>query len=614
MADVRPGPRYRLRPRRCLGAVVALVLLVPLAGCGLFRSKPGPDVAARTFLTALASGDTAGAAQATDDPAGAKALLDRTREALKPAAVSATLGRVTVNDKDQGSSANATYQASWDLGHGRILAYQNTFDLRQDDGDWKVHWVPSVLHPKLGAQQSLALRVQQPDLAPVLDANGAPLLTPDKVVAISLDRGQAGDLTGVATSLAGSLSRFDPGLTPQSLVDGANKTPDGQAYPVLTLRDADYQQVRQQIANLPGVRFAPQTRLLASDKNYAGQVLGAVRRAVDDQVAGKSGWRVVTVNAAGAEVEELAGKPAEPAQAVTTTIIRNVQNAAEAAVDPVPQPAVLVAMRPSTGELLAVAQNAPADAQGPIALSGRFPPGSTFKIVTATAALESGKVTPDTPEPCPGTTQVNGHEIPNEDKFDKGVIPLHAAFAFSCNTTFAQVATRLSANALTNTAKQLGIGVDFDMPGATTLTGGVPPASDSTERAVDGFGQGKDIVSPFGMALAAATVARGTMPMPTLLRGQAARADASPPPVPQPVLNSVRQMMREVVAYGTATHVKDIPDVAGKTGTAQFGDGVHSHGWFVGFRGDLAFAVLLLGADSSTPAVDVAGAFLRGVH
>jgi hypothetical protein len=523
MADVRLG-------RRHLGTAVVLVLLIPLAGCGLVQSKvagvakPGPAGAARTFLTALAAGDTAGAAQATDDPAGAKGLLDRTREALKPVTVTATLGNVNVNDQDPGGSAHASYQASWDLGQGRTWAYPSAFDLRRDVDGWKVHWAPSVLHPKLGDQQSLMLRVQQPAPPPVMDANGAPLPSPGKVDA------------------------------------------------------------------------------------------SAVRQAVDDRPAGKAGWRVVTVNPGGGEAEQLAGKPPEPAQPVTTTLTPGVQSAAEAAVGPVPQPAVLVAMRPSTGELVAVAQNAPANAQGPLAFSGRFPPGSTFKIVTAVAALESGKATADSPEPCPGTTQVNGHPIPNENNFDKGVIPLHAAFAFSCNTTFGPLAAGLAPDALPTAAKQLGIGVDFTMPGATTLTGGLEPTNDGIERAMDGFGQGKDVVTPFGMALAAATVAKGTMPMPMLLRGQPARADANPAPVPQPVLGSVRQMMREVVAYGTATHVKNVPGVAGKTGTAQFGDGTHSHGWFVGYRGDLAFSVLLLGADDSNPAVDVAGAFLRATH
>ena len=72
-------------------------------------------------------------------------------------------------------------------------------------------------------------------------------------------------------------------------------------------------------------------------------------------------------------------------------------------------------------------------------------------------------------------------------------------------------------------------------------------------------------------------------------------------------------MMREVVEYGTAPQLKPYGDVRGKTGTAQFGDGVHSHGWFMGYRGDVAFATLVLSGETSTPAVDVAVRFLRAV-
>jgi cell division protein FtsI/penicillin-binding protein 2 len=69
-------------------------------------------------------------------------------------------------------------------------------------------------------------------------------------------------------------------------------------------------------------------------------------------------------------------------------------------------------------------------------------------------------------------------------------------------------------------------------------------------------------------------------------------------------------MMRAVVTEGTATKLSELPDVRGKTGTAQFGDGERSHGWFVGYQGDVAFAVLIVGGGSSKPAVDVAHRFL----
>lgn len=70
--------------------------------------------------------------------------------------------------------------------------------------------------------------------------------------------------------------------------------------------------------------------------------------------------------------------------------------------------------------------------------------------------------------------------------------------------------------------------------------------------------------------------------------------------------------MRETVTGGTASVLRDIPELVGKTGTAEYGDGTGAHGWFVGSQGDLAFAVFVAGAGSSAPAVDVAGRLLRG--
>ncbi|MFP3468011.1 penicillin-binding transpeptidase domain-containing protein, partial [Leifsonia sp. SIMBA_070] len=77
-----------------------------------------------------------------------------------------------------------------------------------------------------------------------------------------------------------------------------------------------------------------------------------------------------------------------------------------------------MAISPSTGGILAVAQNDAANKEGPIALTGLYPPGSTFKTVTTAAALTSGAVTPQTQLPCPGRATIEGRTIPNEDEFD----------------------------------------------------------------------------------------------------------------------------------------------------------------------------------------------------
>ena len=78
------------------------------------------------------------------------------------------------------------------------------------------------------------------------------------------------------------------------------------------------------------------------------------------------------------------------------------------------------------------------------------------------------------------------------------------AFANSCNTTFAELASRMPPRGLTTAAAQYGIGTDYVVDGITTVTGTVPPTVNLTERTEDGFGQGRVLVSPFGMALAAA--------------------------------------------------------------------------------------------------------------
>jgi cell division protein FtsI/penicillin-binding protein 2 len=119
--------------------------------------------------------------------------------------------------------------------------------------------------------------------------------------------------------------------------------------------------------------------------------------------------------------------------------------------------------------------------------------------------------------------------------------------------------------------------------------------------------------TPFGMALVAASIAKGSTPAPMLVAGMPGVANTTPAPAPPQVTEQLRTMMRETVTGGTATQLADIADLRGKTGTAEVGD-APAHGWFVGIDGDVAFAVFVAGADSSAPAVDAAGRFLRPIQ
>ena len=596
-----------------MGPVALLVLLLAtVAGCGLIGGD-GPEEAARAFATAWSGGDDRAAAALTDDPAAATALLTSVRESLAPVGLAAQVGQVrTASD-----TATASLDLRWDLGQGRIWSYHGEAGLRRATGEgpaWRISWAPTVVHPQLAARQRLVLNTGAAEPAPVVDRAGVPLLTASPVVSVLLDRLQTGDLPTVTGALATALSPIEPSITAQTITDGAARTPDGRAYTVAVLRDADYRTVKNAIHDLPGVRFTTSERLLAPDAGFARQILPAVRTALAAQLDGVPGWSVAAVDAAGGTVATLVEEAPKPGTTAAISLDRAVQTAAEDAVEPIPQQAMLVAVQPSTGQLLAVAQNGAADAAGALALTGRFPPGSTFKIVTALAGVEQAGLSADTPVACPGETVIGGRPVPNAERFDLGTVPLRKAFARSCNTTFATVGAGLAPDGLTTAALQLGLGADYAVPTLTTITGAVPAAPDLVQRAEDAFGQGQVLASPLGMALVGATVAHGAPVVPQLVAGRPTEvltAATTPDPA---ALEQVRTMMRAVVTEGTATALNGLGEVRGKTGTAEFtNDGTRAHGWFVGYRGDLAFAVLVVDGGSSEPAVAAAGRFLGAV-
>ena len=374
----------------------------------------------------------------------------------------------------------------------------------------------------------------------------------------------------------------------------------------------------QNQAATPTVLAGDGSTLLGPNSTISSTFASAIMPAIRNLAGGQTGSPAKTVSVFIAhgdgshETLYSTGAAASSTQAttITTTLNTKLQEAAETALGTVPQEAMAVVVQPSTGKILAVARNSAASGAGDNPLTGLYPPGSTFKIVTASAGLNQGKITPQTSVACPGTVSIEGRTIQNETKFDLGTTSVTNAFAQSCNTTFSELATQLGPSDLSATAKQFGIGVDYQIPGFTTNNGKIPSDTDTLARAEDGFGQGTDLVSPFAMALAAATAAHGSTPVPSLIAGQTTQSDTAPTRISSSTLSSLKTLMRAVVTAGTAADLKGVsPAVYGKTGTAQFGDGTHSHGWFVGYQGDVAFAFLVVDAGKSEVAVQVAHSF-----
>jgi cell division protein FtsI/penicillin-binding protein 2 len=238
-----------------------------------------------------------------------------------------------------------------------------------------------------------------------------------------------------------------------------------------------------------------------------------------------------------------------------------------------------------------------------------------MKTITATALLAAGTVTPDSAVECPGTITVEGREFENQDQFDLGTVPFTEALAQSCNTTFIEQGLALPDGALAEAAASYGVGSDWQLP-VDIFGGSVPSDSTGTTKAANAIGQGQVLMSPAQLALVAAGVAGGAPVAPVEVVG-AEPAGEIPAGPDQAVLDALRPMMRQVVLGGTATELADRGEVYGKTGTAEFGDNTppDAHGWFMGYQvagpqGDIAFAVLVEGGQSSSVAVAVTDAFL----
>jgi cell division protein FtsI/penicillin-binding protein 2 len=579
--------------------VAALVAVgVVVAGLGACTPKPnGPEPTAEKFFAALAIGDTAAAAELADRPADARAALNEAWAGLQATRLDAQI----IGSKYAEDTGTITYRYTWRLPKDRTWTYDGQLNMVRDEGRWEVRWSATGLHPKLGENQTFALRADPPPRASVNERGGSDVLVPGNLYHYQLDAESAGGyLMSTARTVADVLRPFDNTVDPQRLAEQASSSKGPLS--LITLRQSDHDRVAPAVGALPGVVVTPQAELLPTDESFAPDIVNQVKKAVVDELDGQAGWRVVTVNQNGVDVDVLNEVPGAPAPSVTISLDRSVQNAAQTAVNnATAKQAMIVVIKPSTGEIMAVAQNAAANAEGPLATMGLYPPGSTFKIVTAGAAIERDMATPNTLLPCPGVMDIGHRTVPNYGGFDLGTVPMSRAFASSCNTTFAELASRMPPRGLTQAAAQYGIGPDYQIEGITTVSGSVPPTVNLAERTEDGFGQGKVVVSPFGMAMAAATVAAGKTPVPQLIEGRQTVVTGDRTPISPKMLDGLRPMMRLVVTNGTADDLQGAGDVRGKTGEAEFAGG--SHSWFAGYRGDMAFAALIVGGGSSEYAV-----------
>jgi penicillin-binding protein A len=294
---------------------------------------------------------------------------------------------------------------------------------------------------------------------------------------------------------------------------------------------------------------------------------------------------------------------------VVTTIVPAIQTKLYNLLEQYPRAAGVV-LDPRSGAVLALASvpsydpndldaqfsDLSSDPAAPLldrALDGLYPPGSTFKIFTAAAALDSNTVTMDSHFEDPGYLVIGDFTLHDNESEATGYTDLTTAFALSSNVDFGQIALKMGVDTFYDYLQRWGIGdaLDFQLPAQRSR---VPPKSSILpgELAQMAFGQGALLLTPLQMALVGAAIASGgSEPRPFIVRevrsgGVAASTSASAilaNPVSADTAANVTKMMVAVVQRGTGTPAQ-LPHVtvAGKTGTATNPQG-RSHAWFVAF-------------------------------
>jgi hypothetical protein len=255
----------------------------------------------------------------------------------------------------------------------------------------------------------------------------------------------------------------------------------------------------------------------------------------------------------------------------------------------------IVAIQPSTGKILAIANNAQ---QNDFALTAAVAPGSTMKIITSTALLNSGLATANTGVECPAALTVQGITYHNDaGESEPAGTPLAYDFAQSCNNAFSQWWPHLSGK-LASTAKDyFGLNQKWNI-GIGNVSASyfnAPASASGSELAQEAFGEGQLVASPLAMASVVATVASGSFKQP-ILTTNAKQVTAKP--LPAATDAGLKQMMREVVTQGTGAGLGFGANVYAKTGTADIVGQEQPNSWLVAFdpTKDVAVACLVVNA------------------
>lgn len=614
-------------PRSVVVLSVAALVASTFTACS--AATPDPKPAAEALIAALGSGDFSQVPLAGSDASAANKSVETAFGPMGDIKHTHTVLNTAEDEEAQDGvkTATATVQTTWDVDSSENdLTYetQAVMEFDQDAEQWKLRFDPAILAPDLVAGEYLDARFSEAKRGQILGGNGNALVKNRPVVRVGIDktRTEADQWDSSARSLAKLLE-----IDEDSFANRVEKSGAKAWVQAIVLRDDASREVSDdEITGIPGAVAQPDEMPLAPTRTFARPILGSVGQATaeiikksegkiqagdqvglsglqsayNESLAGASGVTVSRYNADHEAVAELLSSEPVAGEDLKLTLNENMQTVAESLVAETDSASSIVAIKPSTGQILAAASGPETNGLN-TALKGRYAPGSVFKVVGALAMLRDGE-TPQSKVQCPASTEVDGKSFKNYDGYPTkavGTIPFAEAIAESCNTVFVNAGKGLGAKAVADAASSLGLLAD-DGTGAEAFIGSVPDDSEGTELAANMIGQGVVESSPLGMAAVMASIANASTVHPQLVLNPKVKEPAkAKSALTEKEAEQLQEMMAGTVDHGTLKALKSVPGakIIGKSGTAEYDAERNAHAWVIAAQGDLAVAAFVEDGD-----------------
>ena len=489
----------------------------------------------------------------------------------------------------------------------------------------------------LAEENRISIRLIPPGRGLIQDRNGKPIAANEQNYRVVITREAAGDVDLVLRRLAMIIP-----MTAEELAKTAEEVKSLSAFVPVTVAErlnwTDFSKIALNAPALPGVvpevglsRRYPLDFDFAHVVGYVGPVsekdlegvanpdpllripkfqIGkiGVEKWMEDALRGQAGAKRIEVNSAGRVMRELERQEGDPGADIRLTIDADVQNFAQARLGE--ESAAVVVIDLTNGDIICCASSPSFDPNlfvrgishvdysaltendhRPLAnkaASGAYPPGSTFKMVTALAGLDSGIVTAETKVSCPGYIEFGDRRFHCWRREGHGTVRLERSLAESCDVFYYDIAQKVGIEKIAETGRKLGLGQRYDIP-MSALTEGIMPDKQWKQEKYQqdwrigdtinaSIGQGYVLASPLQLAVMTARIASGRAVVPRLVRmvnnKEVPVADAAALDIPADHLDAVRQGMNAVVNsdQGTAKASRIVDPamaMAGKTGTSQ---------------------------------------------